>query len=921
MPGTVNPQTATTQRLASTLATVGLHGCSSVEELLKFDGGGDKRNVPTAAYLVAPRIRVQAHHDIEPAMLVYDPYLGTIGLVEVLAGGDTGDYQREFDRLIERTAYLRQLSLLAAEPRRQRALTVELVIVMPREHAVGAGLSVSEILRQVARETGYLEAIGVSLLYESANGGFATTDVQRAFAWLLAATRRWFADVAPHGEAAAPNGWQLLLDNYRHQGRRTFTFVDDATLHVVHGYNGTGKTSFTEALELLLTGRVDRLEAAGQKFYFPVVRFRGAQLLQASGSPAVVTDDTDAAVELLVGQTRLVKVTVSKVAEDGDSLDRTRTGADTEPPPLLSAAASFRLDQPTMDGLVRNSDAERASLFLRAFFPTEGRLFRHVDASRGRMQAAFAKLPPSLREPTGTTEDPRQAVRTRLAWTRTAVEQWTADTLTAALNACLPLSIAQLEILAHQRPALGDAVRGVKTAPATLGTFEAALKSVDSALQALSPDPATMLRHLDVAIGVLQEFNQWTAAGRVNRGESFAAALNEWLELTALADLAGKELELRATLAAARQRGWAPGSNAPAFMSDPVDAQSVEGLRHQRDDLLRACETARAAVHRWTDAAAHGEAASAATAAGGPPRTSLLPKEIESLNAAGAWLPSVPPDRPEKLGHMFAAAIADDQMRTFGGVVIGSAGGLTTAIAQATELRAACERLVAPHDGAAAMLGNCRTAIRAIDWVGAWERRVENAFLDEIARAGKRGHLLNEALNELLALFKPAPWAYADVSLQAGHRGQGRDREELGLRTADNSKADLRLNTAELNAFTLALFLLCAPRLTNPLRALVLDDPMQNMDELTVSAIARGLAKLMPIFPAGWQIVALFHAEDDVRRVRDEVPCAVYRLPWLAPAATAAERVIGYEEQESTWKYGLQTLAELQAAEIPVISA
>jgi hypothetical protein len=51
------------------------------------------------------------------------------------------------------------------------------------------------------------------------------------------------------------------------------------------------------------------------------------------------------------------------------------------------------------------------------------------------------------------------------------------------------------------------------------------------------------------------------------------------------------------------------------------------------------------------------------------------------------------------------------------------------------------------------------------------------------------------------------------------------------------TRADVRLNTAELNVFTLALFLLCAVRLPNPLRLLILDDPLQNMDELTVATV------------------------------------------------------------------------------------
>jgi hypothetical protein len=69
----------------------------------------------------------------------------------------------------------------------------------------------------------------------------------------------------------------------------------------------------------------------------------------------------------------------------------------------------------------------------------------------------------------------------------------------------------------------------------------------------------------------------------------------------------------------------------------------------------------------------------------------------------------------------------------------------------------------------------------------------------------------------------------------------------------------------------------------------ILDDPLQNMDELTVSALARGVAKVMrpDIFPKGWRLVIMFHGQDDLERFRHEVPSAVYYLPWLTSAVSA----------------------------------
>jgi hypothetical protein len=99
------------------------------------------------------------------------------------------------------------------------------------------------------------------------------------------------------------------------------------------------------------------------------------------------------------------------------------------------------------------------------------------------------------------------------------------------------------------------------------------------------------------------------------------------------------------------------------------------------------------------------------------------------------------------------------------------------------------------------------------------------------------------------------------------------------------------------------MYLLAAVRTENPLGILLFDDPLQNMDELTVTTVARGLAKVVNVFPADWQLVFLFHGEDDLERFRQEIPAAVYLLPWLAPAATASDEVtVGSESLKSTFR-------------------
>ena len=883
----------TIDSLAATLRRLGVQEQSSIDELLKFKAGGTPRAAPTAAYVIGESLRIQAHYDLEPAMLVYDPYLSTIGLVEIVTP-ESGSYRDDVERLIEGAVYLRQLALLDAE-RRRRPLSVELVLVVPDDRAAAVHEPCSTVLREIVRDTGYLESIGVSILNGQQADGFLDVDVRRAFAWLLLATRQWYAAAAKPAPSGPPENWQLILENYRHPGRRTYHFDAESSFHVVHGYNGTGKSSFTEALELLLTGRIERLDVAAQGAYFPVVRYRSAQSSQAAETAPPEFDDVSA--ELKVGQTRLVRAAIARTPEPGKT-DHVPLWNGSSAQSGLSSAASFRLDQPTMDSLARSSDAERATVFLRSFFPADRTLFDELESARAAAQSAYQKLHADVRD------------ASQIPWMTQPIETWDADTAPALLPACLPVSMAQMEVLASVRKPVADAFAKVRQRPAAFAAFEAALKELDAALDGL-PDADTMLRQLDVALSVFHEFNGWTASTQVHRGDSFKSALNAWLELRAMADLAAKHYEVAATLAAAQHATWRPAANAATVFRTSVNPDTIATLRAERDDLVRARDQARAAVQRWGKPAA--DDADAATRKDTRARDALTLKETQSLNEVGAWLPCVSSDgTPVKLGDQVNAALKDSVTIGVGRVTVGVSGGLDEGIKQATELRQACQAL-ASRESAAAMLDNCRAAAKTHAAMVASQERVERTFFSEIAAAAVNGNRLNEALNELLALFKPAPWAYADVSLQADHRGRGSQREKLGLLTAGDSKADLRLNTAELNSFTLALFLLCAPTLENPVRTLVLDDPMQNMDEMTVSAIARGLAKLLLIFPGGWQIVALFHGEDDLRRVRDEVACAVYRLPWLTPTPQTSEPDIRCD-RDSTWKLPAQTLRELQRA-------
>ena len=409
-----------------------------MEELRRFSGPAVPANAVSAAFAPAAKLRVQAHHDVEPAILVYDPCLGTIGLVEVIETDEDAD---ELESLIERAAYLRQLALLEAAQSRppRRALTVELVIVFTASCRAEGAQKAGAILRGIARDTGYLETIGVSLLQQGEDGTFTPSAVRSAFPWLLVETRRWYQ--SQKGSADGRSRWTLELDNYRQAGKRVYTMTDGACLHLVHGYNGTGKSSFTEALELLLTGRIDRLEAARQAVYFPVVRYRHANGVAATG-------ETDVHVQLTVAGTPRVTVKISHRRRRRDSHTTTnRHGSPIQPPlrserpdPFASISRRWTRSSGAATGNGRRCSCARS-------FRASGRCSRSSMPRRRRSTMRSRAWAPSPPDPSTPDSVPWETIRPALAWATKRPSQWD----DATLKAC-PVGVRAAHAIAGANP-------------------------------------------------------------------------------------------------------------------------------------------------------------------------------------------------------------------------------------------------------------------------------------------------------------------------------------------------------------------------------------------------------------------------------------------------------------------------------------
>ena len=862
------------------------------------------RGLSQPGFLLRPPVlTAAAHYDLQPAILVYDPVLGTVGLVEELSAEAL---EADLTRKIDRAANLRQLLLLKAEEASPSVLnlSVELVLVLPYASRVESKDVIGDILQQIARETTYLRVIGVNVLPCPANNVFEKNTLRRAFAWLLRDTSEWFRFLAEKCKdapaALLPPGqsWSLTLKHYRLAGTRVFTFQENCKLHLLHGHNGCGKSTFSEAIELLLARAIQRLDEAGEKDYFRVVRYRSAPVASdsATASPAEVTlvcGDTQRAVALPPSQ----QPVFTPAAETSSPLEVT----------------SFRLDQRFMDKLVRSTEAERAGLFLRAFFPKDSYLFRNLLLFEHNAVEDFARLPKRFQE--GAPPDPdklAEHVVGALQWTqRSATDQpaaWQPGIL-EVLDAALPLPAANIRLLVRLSPRLESLLKSWESDPTRLADIQRALEELDEALASIPPTLPEKIKSLETTARVVDEFKNWRASQQTERGQFFEPSLNEWLELEALSDLAGKYYDVVATLQNVQGRNWRLREDYAGVLPDtPLDRKQVERVRQARDKLRDEALKAKSKVQAWT----RPEGESAAETGGAKPRESLTVAEIAALNEVDPWLPSLQLAATlPKFGDLFRDALKTNAPQTANKAHIGTPGGLQTVADEIAGLLAACNNLQS------AKLGVTPARERFTQAQSAWkvfhdlvlaQQAVTTALSKEVVGTGGQQSKLSAALNELLALFNAAPWAYPDISLN-GEIAES--KQTLGLETTGGAKAELRFNTAELNSLTLALFLLCAPGVDNPFRLLVLDDPLQNMDEMTVTAVARGLAQLVRVYPSGWQIAALFHGEENTATIRNEAECAVYHLPWLSPAAMeSGELEIKPKKELSTIGRGLQKLDE-----------
>jgi len=897
--------------------------CVCVDSLTQAIRKASREKIPI---LFAPQkpLVIAQQFQVHPDLVVVDEVTGSLGLVTVLPHDMSADEaEKTIERRIDEAAYARNLFLNHKSANDRVPWTLEVVFVTDLKHRTG----VTQAFRGIATRTDYLYAIGINRLEWTADwdsDDASTTSLRpamrRAFAFLMTGIRKWYRDVLAeekHKEResskrkASRRLTEIRLRDYRLPGDRSLTIEgadkDRDVIQLVYGHNGSGKSSFVEALEYVVTGGIVRLGEliTHDQFRETIVN-----------KDVLKTDeDASATVELFVsGRKSPLKFPVRKKSCERPLGDHVN-------------AQSFRLDLAAMDRLLLSSPAERTEIFMQAFFSREEiELRKSVPRARQAVHVVWESVPERLREALRPADRPMPAldqVRARLGWLRS--ESGTPDPKIGM--ACLPLSLVDLHQLATAGSKLGQLLEKLQRmdiaslagpeaeprSPVDIREFPNWLSSLEGVLTRMAAGAANRRGQLEHAISALELLTGWHVSDTpLPTGHNIVSDLNQWLDASATADLVDQHLQLVQIIRAVESTGQSfPGMEPVGLFKKNLGSRTEQHLKDWRD---RTRELANEAQKRLPQTQLTGDIATADVdpSRSSVPHPMLTSQQIRALDQVSSDL--APGDRAQALkdslplGQRVQDVINSQQIDSE--FRIGEPGWADTLIEQLKKRHAAVDHLVREFTSdRRSTVPLLESVLDAFEELGREQSRMQSTFLAmmgmpvgasaeapvaefDLSAKGVAGSGVYDALNEMTALFTPARWAYEDVIVRIENEQQASLESEgqVAWRTMDGKRADLRLNTAQLNTVILAMFLLMARRVPNPLKLLILDDPFQNMDELTVSAVARGMSRLARVWnhdtDDAWTILLFLHGEETLQRLRHEMATTIHMLPFQVPSGS-----------------------------------
>ncbi len=877
------------------------------------------------------KVKIAQQHLVYPDLLVIEPDVGALGLVYLIPWG--ADIESEIEMRVDEAAYARHLMLRHPSSGQHIPWDIEAVFVTRQaapeataatatdqsslgETAKSNGADqVGKVLRNIAETTDLLYSMGINYFEWpaewSCNLPVELSDsehcrcLRRAFAWLLSGVRTWFSGVGkpPATAKARRKTWwekrrrlrEVRVKDFRLPGERSLALESADRrrdiIHLIYGHNGSGKSSFVESVEYVIAGKIARMEevADDEDFRGSLVNRHVAAEAKREGRNAA------AVVELHVNG---LKRPIKTVAESRDCSKNAGSRID---------AMSFRLDQAAMMRLMMAGPTERTEAYLRAFFPGEELALRQearqaAEDATSTLHALPEGLKAALR-PDRTADLTPKSVASRLAWitTDTPIQR---DLLTAIL----PLPPNALKKLGTLDSRLIELGQRAEQEGLTKDQAAKLLTDLDSVLTPLATSLAEDLEQLNSAIPVLERLKDWHHVDSPDpTAKKLLTDLDQWLDAVAAADLLGRQLQVLGTTREIKTRGKRlPGDQQQVqFSLSQLDSLSEAALQEWRAGLA---QQANEALSQLPTSVGHIKPAVVEGKSHAPPH--LSPREIDALNEVShqvALALNLDVSPPLPFGKSVMTAITQ-QKRVPYGVGIGDAGWADTVIKALNARLESLMKVPGSLRNSAERVGQLERVARAYQRLGNVEERLTSSFLAMLggrestessadsanaepeltARLSATGAYT--ALNEMKAVFTPASWAYEDVIVRVHDPDSGTSPTsgEVEWRTRDGASANLRLNTAQLNTITLAMFLLCAPRIdNNPLRLLILDDPFQGMDELTIACIAKGLRRLIRIWQLAMEepfdLLVFLHGDESFERMRHEIPATVHQLPFQVP--------------------------------------
>jgi energy-coupling factor transporter ATP-binding protein EcfA2 len=734
-------------------------------------------------------------------------------------------------------------------------------------------------LTHLACNTQLLHLISVNYIQSNQGQVVTAQELKQAMPWLLLSYKQWACKVK---KTARIN--QITMQDYRLPIIRSIAFHEKANIHLVHGHNGSGKSSLAEIIELFNTGQLKRLEPRETDQYHRVV----------------VSNHNGA-------KKAMINIELSKdgLPEDCDVFNKFEISAANDKAPGLVDIASegFILNQQLIDDLSRNGGKQRYEIFFNAFFSQDRTDFHEGKRLREEIEQWRKILTNQL-----NCEQDKQSLL--LAITAALTDFPPAD-------AILPVTMEQLKALVKIDESISPVIVDLAKAE-DFETFKQTLQNLDKPLTDLC-GRMSLLNDFKQARDVLVRYQSGCLPESNNDGESYSHQFEEWCIAQAKIDLLTKRLQLDKIseskvlnqqqkdglgLAINNGEGLTPsthfvlGSNKKSELTTELENQ-----QNLSDDLRQNLEEGEQQSDKNSQPTdGHQQAIRPVTN-----------QELALFNSIGEFLTDEEQTRLLSLGNSLAKAVNHQQSSTlamalgmknsgWGAPLVSQLNGLIDAMEALKEVHQDWLTIKWPDNtkpvqfGADVWLVLCQRASIQLEALSAIEARSEQNIL---AQLSKENNVLFDALNELLCLFTPARWLYQPLKIKADS-----DNKKFALYLNDpDIDASLLWNSAELNLVAVTLFLLCANRTTTKRRVntLVMDDPLQNMDELTSTYLARGLAKLQYCWPdlgINQQLIMLFHGEQAVARFSQEIPAAVYYLPWRDVPDTAGAKTAG-ESPES----------------------